>query len=262
MKVSASRPYPPCTNSPRHRRPLLPKSPFYRPRLLPVPPLSAVPYCPICVSWSQMGQFGKKIQAEQIPGWSEYYLDYKGLKKIVGSLRNTTGSSATTAAAPGSIAPEGVRPSDLFNTRSSTPRGQPPLWDAGVPARAATPLPTRLRLLPVRRGTKTAGRSSKWSRRLSSSSCKGNSTRWGQGFTLRPQSLAEYLCHGLSLSRLTRSTSRRKPSLNCALPLSCRNSVLLPRACSQTWRRRLPLPKTSWSGAPSRKVLGSCRTTS
>jgi hypothetical protein len=90
-----------------------------------------------------MGQFGKKVQAEQIPGWSEYYLDYKGLKKIVGSLRNTTGSIATTtAAAPGSIAPVGVRPSDVFITRSSTPRGQPLLWDPGVSARAATPLPT------------------------------------------------------------------------------------------------------------------------
>ena len=89
-----------------------------------------------------MGQFGKKIQAEQIPGWSEYYLDYKGLKKIVGSLRNTTGNSATAAAASGSIAPEGVRPSDLFIARSSNPRGQPPLWDTGHPTHAATTLPT------------------------------------------------------------------------------------------------------------------------
>jgi CDK inhibitor PHO81 len=98
-----------------------------------------------------MGQFGKKIQAEQIPGWSEYYLDYKGLKKIVGSLRNTTttGSSATTArtaAVPGPIAPGGLaRPSGLFSPRSSTPRargGQPLLWDAGVPPRVTTPLPT------------------------------------------------------------------------------------------------------------------------
>jgi CDK inhibitor PHO81 len=86
-----------------------------------------------------MGQFGKKIQAEQIPGWSEYYLDYKGLKKIVGSLRNSTGNSATTAAASGSIA---ARPSDLFVTRSSIPRGQPPLWDTGSPAQAVTTLQT------------------------------------------------------------------------------------------------------------------------
>jgi CDK inhibitor PHO81 len=87
-----------------------------------------------------MGQFGKKIQAEQIPGWSECYLDYKGLKKIVGSLRNKGASSATTSAAPGPVAPDGVRP-DVFSTRSPTPRGQPPLWDAGIPVGAATPLP-------------------------------------------------------------------------------------------------------------------------
>lgn len=31
-------------------------------------------------------QFGKQILAQQIPGWSQYYLDYKGLKKIVSSL--------------------------------------------------------------------------------------------------------------------------------------------------------------------------------
>lgn len=100
-----------------------------------------------------MGQFGKKIQAEQIPGWSECYLDYKGLKKIMGSLRNTagsgsgSGSSATTATTAPSAS--GVRPADLFETRarastprSSTPRSQPLLWDTGVglPARASTPL--------------------------------------------------------------------------------------------------------------------------
>ncbi|OJT10196.1 Ankyrin repeat protein nuc-2 [Trametes pubescens] len=31
-------------------------------------------------------QFGKQIQAEQVPGWSAYYLDYKALKKIISSL--------------------------------------------------------------------------------------------------------------------------------------------------------------------------------
>ncbi|KAG8906028.1 ubiquitin-protein ligase peroxin 12 [Tulasnella sp. 403] len=30
-----------------------------------------------------MGQFGKQIQSNQIPGWTAYYLDYKGLKQIV-----------------------------------------------------------------------------------------------------------------------------------------------------------------------------------
>ncbi|KZT12789.1 uncharacterized protein LAESUDRAFT_16249 [Laetiporus sulphureus 93-53] len=31
-------------------------------------------------------KFGKQIQAEQIPGWSSAYLDYKSLKKIISSL--------------------------------------------------------------------------------------------------------------------------------------------------------------------------------
>ncbi|KIP12712.1 hypothetical protein PHLGIDRAFT_133637 [Phlebiopsis gigantea 11061_1 CR5-6] len=31
-------------------------------------------------------KFGKQIQADQVPGWSKYYLDYKSLKKIISSL--------------------------------------------------------------------------------------------------------------------------------------------------------------------------------
>ncbi|KAH8118535.1 cyclin-dependent protein kinase inhibitor [Phellopilus nigrolimitatus] len=42
-------------------------------------------------------QFGKQILAQQVPGWSPYYLDYKGLKKIVSSL--TSGRPGTEAAA-------------------------------------------------------------------------------------------------------------------------------------------------------------------
>ncbi|CAL1701370.1 unnamed protein product [Somion occarium] len=33
-------------------------------------------------------KFGKHIQAEQVPGWSLYYLDYKALKKIISSLNS------------------------------------------------------------------------------------------------------------------------------------------------------------------------------
>ncbi|EJD01250.1 cyclin-dependent protein kinase inhibitor [Fomitiporia mediterranea MF3/22] len=40
--------------------------------------------------------FGKQILAQQIPGWSLYYLDYKGLKKIVSSL--TAGRNSVEAA--------------------------------------------------------------------------------------------------------------------------------------------------------------------
>jgi CDK inhibitor PHO81 len=56
-------------------------------------------------------QFGKQIQAEQVPGWSEQYLDYKALKKII---------SAAVGKRPGGDAPElapeveRVAPGDLF----------------------------------------------------------------------------------------------------------------------------------------------------
>jgi CDK inhibitor PHO81 len=33
-----------------------------------------------------MVQFGKEILSNQVPGWSQYYLDYKALKKIVSAL--------------------------------------------------------------------------------------------------------------------------------------------------------------------------------
>ncbi|KAH9947260.1 cyclin-dependent protein kinase inhibitor [Amylocystis lapponica] len=52
-------------------------------------------------------QFGKQIQAEQVPGWSPYYLDYKSLKKIISSLvANRPASEAAAfaqAARPGDI---------------------------------------------------------------------------------------------------------------------------------------------------------------
>ncbi|KAG8774904.1 ubiquitin-protein ligase peroxin 12, partial [Serendipita sp. 397] len=31
-------------------------------------------------------KFGKRILSERIPGWFEYYLDYKALKKIISSV--------------------------------------------------------------------------------------------------------------------------------------------------------------------------------
>lgn len=142
-----------------------------------------------------MGQFGKKIQAEQIPGWSEYYLDYKGLKKIVGSLRNTTGSIATTAAASGSIAPERVRPSDLFMTRSSTPRGQPLLWDPGVPARAATPLPSTPAFAASSTGDEDRGQEFQMIKASFFFKLQRELDKVGGPFMLRAQSLADYLFH-------------------------------------------------------------------
>ena len=166
-----------------------------------------------------MGQFGKKIQAEQIPGWSEYYLDYKGLKKIVGSLRNTTGNSATAAVASGSIAPEGVRPSDLFIARSSTPRGQPPLWDTGDPAHASTTLPTTPAFAASSTGDEDRGQEFQMIKASFFFKLQRELDKVRGCCTICSHSLAEYLRHVLSLSRLTRSTSKRKQSLNCALLL-------------------------------------------
>ncbi|KAG1715967.1 hypothetical protein ID866_1191 [Astraeus odoratus] len=66
-------------------------------------------------------QFGKQIQAEQIPGWSAYYLDYKFLKKIISSLAANRPASEAAALALG------IRPADIFNP------------SAGVPAIAVPP---------------------------------------------------------------------------------------------------------------------------
>jgi len=50
---------------------------------------------------SPVFQFGKQLQAEVIPGWSEYYLDYKFLKKIVSSLAAKRPASEAAALALG-----------------------------------------------------------------------------------------------------------------------------------------------------------------
>jgi CDK inhibitor PHO81 len=60
-------------------------------------------------------QFGKYIQAEQIPGWSQFYLDYKFLKKIVSSLTvNRPGSEAAALALR-------IRPADILNPAGVAP---------------------------------------------------------------------------------------------------------------------------------------------
>ncbi|KAG1753695.1 uncharacterized protein EDB91DRAFT_412534 [Suillus paluster] len=62
-------------------------------------------------------KFGKQIQAEQVPGWSAYYLDYKFLKKIISSLAANRPASEAAALALG------IRPADILNliAPSSTP---------------------------------------------------------------------------------------------------------------------------------------------
>ncbi|KAF8529169.1 cyclin-dependent protein kinase inhibitor [Hysterangium stoloniferum] len=60
-----------------------------------------------------MTHFGKQILAEQIPGWSQYYLDYKFLKKIVSSLSKSRPAPEAAALAIG------IRPGDLLGPTSS-----------------------------------------------------------------------------------------------------------------------------------------------
>jgi hypothetical protein len=57
-----------------------------------------------------------------VPGWSQYYLDYKFLKKIISSLADKR--PATEAA---SLA-LGVRPGDLLETPLGTPSPKEPPW--------------------------------------------------------------------------------------------------------------------------------------
>ncbi|KAJ7122752.1 cyclin-dependent protein kinase inhibitor [Mycena epipterygia] len=62
-------------------------------------------------------QFGKHIQAQQVPGWSAYYLDYKFLKKIISSLTAHRPASEAAALALG------LRPADILSP--SVLRDQP-----------------------------------------------------------------------------------------------------------------------------------------
>ncbi|KAJ6539036.1 cyclin-dependent protein kinase inhibitor [Mycena capillaripes] len=70
-------------------------------------------------------QFGKHIQAQQVPGWSAYYLDYKFLKKIISSLTAHRPASEAAALALG------LRPADILDSSSpsasSVLRGQTPI---------------------------------------------------------------------------------------------------------------------------------------
>jgi CDK inhibitor PHO81 len=62
-------------------------------------------------------QFGKQLQAERIPGWSAYYLDYKALKKIISSFSKKGESEAIPQI------PEAHTPLSILNQSDS----QPPL---------------------------------------------------------------------------------------------------------------------------------------
>ncbi|KAG8900763.1 ubiquitin-protein ligase peroxin 12 [Tulasnella sp. 408] len=76
-----------------------------------------------------MGKFGKEIQSNQIPGWSQYYLDYKGLKKIVSSLEASYSTSPDAPTTP-------LRPSDVLNSPtnvSRSPAQAPPSTNSAGP---------------------------------------------------------------------------------------------------------------------------------
>ena len=75
---------------------------------------------PVSAESTPCSQFGKQIQAEQVPGWSAYYLDYKALKKIISSLADNRPASEAAALAPQSS----VRPGDILAS-PQTPRQGP-----------------------------------------------------------------------------------------------------------------------------------------
>ncbi|KAF7301526.1 Cyclin-dependent protein kinase inhibitor [Mycena indigotica] len=75
-------------------------------------------------------KFGKQIQAQQVPGWSTYYLDYKFLKKIISSLTQHRPASEAAALALG------LRPGDISesSTQPSSTQLVPPLFpDTATP---------------------------------------------------------------------------------------------------------------------------------
>ncbi|KAI0750892.1 cyclin-dependent protein kinase inhibitor [Daedaleopsis nitida] len=83
------------------------------------------------LSISHSLQFGKHIQAEQVPGWSAYYLDYKALKKIISSLAANRPPWELAALAP-QTQTSSVRPGDILSSPATaaiptTPRQTTPL---------------------------------------------------------------------------------------------------------------------------------------
>ncbi|EFP83499.2 uncharacterized protein PGTG_08685 [Puccinia graminis f. sp. tritici CRL 75-36-700-3] len=63
-------------------------------------------------TWLVM-KFGKQLQAQQIPTWTAYYLDYKGLKKIINSLAKGRPADAALLAA-------GISPAIVTSTATNS----------------------------------------------------------------------------------------------------------------------------------------------
>ncbi|KAG6850051.1 hypothetical protein H0H93_001867 [Arthromyces matolae] len=84
--------------------------------------------CPVTLLPARVWQlrkvlFGKHILAQQVPGWSSYYLDYKFLKKIISSLAANRPASDAAALA------SGVRPTDVL---AQSPSGTPSHSPSGI----------------------------------------------------------------------------------------------------------------------------------
>ncbi|CAG8630774.1 5398_t:CDS:2, partial [Acaulospora colombiana] len=83
--------------------------------------------------------FGKKILSERVPGWFEYYLDYKALKKIISSVHASPDPSAAfkdyatdfEMAKEEQKASSVPKPSDGFRVPSTT--SVQPLWESTEP---------------------------------------------------------------------------------------------------------------------------------
>lgn len=65
-------------------------------------------------------QFGKQILAQQVPGWSAYYLDYKSLKKIVSSLASGRHANETAVLAIGTRSVETNQSSPELGTTAQS----------------------------------------------------------------------------------------------------------------------------------------------
>ncbi|RDB20514.1 Ankyrin repeat protein nuc-2 [Hypsizygus marmoreus] len=89
-------------------------------------------------------KFGKHIQAQQVPGWSGYYLDYKFLKKIISSLVANRPASEAAALA------SGIRPTDILSSSSTETSS---LSWTPVPRSPSTILDDGLRRPPIFSGS-------------------------------------------------------------------------------------------------------------
>lgn len=73
-------------------------------------------------------KFGKRLLSERIPGWFDYYLDYKALKKIVSSVH--TADQSTVDVSTQSQVGLSLKPSDMLQATTGVVQ---PLWEPSTP---------------------------------------------------------------------------------------------------------------------------------